>query len=86
MSNAVYVVRMPGGDWVVQTDDDSAPPVSEHPDRGEAETAARSYATTFGIPQVIVRHENGEQDLQLLDPDPQPPSPGAATGPSGDLG
>ena len=38
--------------WVLILDDDAEPAISEHRTRGEAETAARSYAETFGYPEV----------------------------------
>jgi hypothetical protein len=81
MTNAVHVAPIAGERWVVSTDDDSAPPISEHDTRSAAETAARSHAMTFGIPEVVVHGQGGAEEHQLLDPDPQPPSPGAANGP-----
>jgi hypothetical protein len=81
MTTSVYVAPLSGERWVVATDDDGAPPISEHATRGEAETAARAYAITFGIPKVMVHGKNGKEELQLMDPDPQPPTPGAAKGP-----
>lgn len=66
--------------WVLTLDDDGAPPISEHETRGEAETAARAYADTFGYPEVDVHHVNGDVTRMLLDVTPQPPYPGAAKG------
>jgi hypothetical protein len=59
--------------WVVTLDEDAQPPISEHTTRGEAETAARTYAETFGYPQVDVHHVDGDVSIMLLDVDPQPP-------------
>jgi hypothetical protein len=67
--------------WVVTLDEDAEPPISEHATRGQAETAARAYAETFGYPQVDVHGVDGEVDVMLLDVDPQPPYPGGAKGP-----
>lgn len=84
MADAVYVSHQSGERWVVSTDEDAAPLISEHDTRGDAETAARSHAMTFGIPRVIVRGEDGREETQLLDDvDPQPPkgAGGPAYGP-----
>jgi hypothetical protein len=67
--------------WVVTLDEDAEPPISEHASRGEAETAARSYALTFGYPEVVVHHVDGDVTRMLLDDaDPPAPYPGAAKG------
>jgi hypothetical protein len=66
--------------WVVTLDEDATPPISEHGTRGEAETAARTYAESFGYPEVVVHHVDGDVTRMLLDPAPQPPYPGAAKG------
>lgn len=68
--------------WVVTQDDvETSTPVSEHASRGEAETAARAFAVTFGYPEVVVHGVDGEQDVMVLDDvDPQPPYPGGAKG------
>ncbi len=80
MANVVYVAPVAGERWVVSTDEDATPPISEHATRGEAETAARSHAMTFGIPEVVVRGQGGHEETQLLEPDEQPPA--GASGPS----
>jgi hypothetical protein len=67
--------------WVVTLDEDAEPPISEHATRGQAETAARAYAETFGYPEVDVHGVDGEVDVMLLDVGPQPPYPGGAKGP-----
>ena len=69
--------------WVLTLDDDAMPPISEHTSRGEAETAARAYAETFGFPQVDVHGADGRVDVMLFDVAPQPPYPGGAKGPAG---
>jgi hypothetical protein len=67
--------------WVLTLDDDAEPAISEHPSRGEAETAARSYALTFGYPEVVVHHVDGDVSRMLLDDADQPaPYPGGAKG------
>jgi hypothetical protein len=53
--------------WVLTLDDDAEPAISEHRTRGEAETAARSYAETFGYPEVDVHGVDGNIDVMLLD-------------------
>ena len=53
--------------------DDAQPPVSEHRTRGEAETSARTYAETFGYPEIVVHHASGDVSRMLLDVEPQPP-------------
>lgn len=75
----------PVGDqrWLLTLDDDAEPPISEHGSRGEAETAARAYAETFGFPQIDVHGADGDVDVMLLEVAPQPPYPGAAKGPPG---
>jgi hypothetical protein len=52
--------------WVLTLDDDGAPPISEHANRGEAEGAARVYAETFGFPEVQVHGLDGSLDRMLL--------------------
>ena len=69
--------------WVLTLDDDAEPAISEHATRGEAETAARAYAETFGFPEIDVHGADGEVDVMLLDVAPQPPYPGGAKGPEG---
>jgi hypothetical protein len=70
------------GDWVVTIDDDPTP-ISEHPTRAEAETAARTHAETFGYPEILVYGIDGERETIIIDdPDPQPGYPGAVTGES----
>jgi hypothetical protein len=74
---------MPGERWVVTLDEDAEPPISEHRTRGEAETSARTYAQTFGYPEVVVHHLNGDVSRMILDVDPQPPygrTPGPEAG------
>jgi len=80
MATMVYIGALEEQRWVVTLDDDTTA-ISEHRTRGEAETAARAYAQTFGFPEIRVFGLNGEQDVIILnDPDPRPPSPGGATG------
>jgi hypothetical protein len=79
----LHVAPLSGERWVLTLDDDAEPPISEHPTRAEAEGAARSYAETFGYPQVDVHGADGEVDVMLLDVAPQPPYPGAAKGAPG---
>src|SRR5215212_1131811 len=57
----------PVGDqrWLLTLDDDAEPPISEHGSRGEAETAARAYAETFGFPQIDVHGADGRVDVML---------------------
>ncbi len=83
MANSVYVSHLSGEKWVVSTDEDAAPQISEHDTRGDAETAARAHAVTFGIPQVVVRGQDGQEEVQLMEPDAQPPegAGGPAYGP-----
>jgi hypothetical protein len=79
----LHVAHISGERWVVTTDDDAAPPISEHRTRGEAETAARAYAETFGYPQIDVHHADGELTRMLLYDEVElrkPPYPGGATG------
>jgi hypothetical protein len=57
--------------WVLTLDDDGEPAISEHATRGEAETAARAYAETFGYPEIDVHGADGELDVMLLDVDPR---------------
>jgi hypothetical protein len=84
MATMVYVGPLSGERWSVSLDDDTTP-ISEHPTRGEAESAARDYAQTFGYPEIRVFGEDGAESVIILnDPDPQPPYPGGAKGnPSG---
>jgi hypothetical protein len=66
--------------WVVTIGDDPTP-LSEHRTRGEAETAARAHALTFGHKRVVVHELDGEISvLEMPDPDPQPPYPGPVKG------
>lgn len=76
MANAVYVAHLSGERWVVSTDEDAAPSISEHATRADAETAARAHAVTFGIPEVVVRGQDGHEEVQLMEPDQQPPATG----------
>jgi hypothetical protein len=76
----VHVAPIGDQRWVVTTDDDGAPVISEHRTRGEAETAARAHAITFHIPIVEVHHVDGDVTRMILDPDPQPPYPGPVKG------
>ena len=46
----IHVAPIGDQRWVVTLDDDAQPPGSEHRTRGEAETAARTYAETFDVP------------------------------------
>jgi hypothetical protein len=80
MARLLHVAPIGDQRWVVTLDEDAEPPISEHSSRGEAETAARAYAETFGYPEVDVHGVDGDIDRMLLDVDPQPPYPGAATG------
>ena len=78
----IRVGRVPGRNWTVSIDDDPTP-ISEHPTRGEAETAARTHAETFGYPEIVVYGLDGaEERIWIDDPDPQPPYPGGVTGES----
>jgi hypothetical protein len=67
----LHVAPITGERWVLTLDDDAQPPISEHATRGEAETAARAYAETFGFPQVDVHGADGQVDVMLLDVAPQ---------------
>jgi hypothetical protein len=79
-ADAVHVRGIRVGRWVVTAGDDPTP-ISEHPTRGEAETAARAHALTFGYKRVLVHEMDGELSvLELPDPDPQPPYPGPVKG------
>ena len=70
------------GHWTLHVDDDPTP-ISEHPTRAEAETAARTHAETFGYPEIVVHELDGEQHVIIIDdPDPRPPYPGGAKGES----
>jgi hypothetical protein len=84
MANMVYVGAVDEHRWVVTLDDDTTP-ISEHTSRGEAETSARTYAQTFGYPEIKVFGLDEEPEVIILnDPDPRPPYPGSAKGaPSG---
>jgi hypothetical protein len=84
MATLVYVAPLSAERWVVSLDDETTP-ISEHATRGEAETAARAYAQTFGFPEIKVIGEDGRESVMILnDPDPRPPYPGGAKGaPSG---
>jgi hypothetical protein len=79
----LHVAPLSGERWVVTLDEDAEPPISEHRTRGEAETSARSYAQTFGYPEVIVHHLNGDVSRMILEVEPQPPygrTPGPEAG------
>jgi hypothetical protein len=81
-SPIIRVGPIPGRNWTVSVDDDPAP-ISEHATRGEAETAARVHAETFGYPEIVVYGlDGGEERIRIDDPSPQPPYPGGATGES----
>ena len=76
----IHVAPVPNRRWVVTIGDDPTP-ISEHETRGEAETAARVHAETFGYPEVVVHGLDDEEDRLLIrDPDPQPRYPGAVRG------
>ena len=80
MATLVYVAPLSAERWVVSLDDETTP-ISEHRTRGEAESSARSYAQTFGFPEIKVIGEDGAESVIILnDPDPRPPYPGGATG------
>lgn len=80
MARVLRVAALSGERWVVSLDDETTP-ISEHTTRGEAETSARTYAQTFGYPDVIVHGEGGDEErIAIPDPDPQPPYPGGAKG------
>jgi hypothetical protein len=69
-----------GRSWTVTVGDDPTP-ISEDQTRAEAETAARAHALEFGYKRIVVHGLDGEESvLELPDPDPQPPYPGAARG------
>jgi hypothetical protein len=70
--------------WVVTLDEDATPPISEHGSRAEAETSARAYAESYGYPEIIVHHANGDQSVEIVadEVEPQPPYPGGAKGPA----
>jgi hypothetical protein len=79
----LHVAQISGERWVVTLDDDAEPPISEHTTRGEAETSARAYAQTFGYPEIVVHHANGEEHRMLLFDEIEtrtPRYPGGATG------
>jgi hypothetical protein len=78
----LHVAPIKDHHWVVTLDEDAVPPISEHDTLGDAETAARAYAQTFGYPEIDVHHANGELTRMILgsEVDPQPPYPGAAKG------
>ena len=76
----VHVAPIDRQRWVVSLDEDATPPLSEHESRGEAETAARAYAQTFGYPEVLVHGADGDITRIAIDPDPPPPYPGGAKG------
>jgi hypothetical protein len=80
-AEAVHVRGIRHGErWIVTAGDDPTP-ISEHRTRAEAETAARAHALAFGYKHVVVHELDGEQTvLELPDPAPQPPYPGAARG------
>ena len=78
----LHVAPIGDQNWVVTLDDDAEPAISQHATRGEAETAARAYAETFGYPQVDVHGANGEVSVMRLDVAPQPPHAGGAIGPA----
>jgi hypothetical protein len=82
MARLLHVAPIADQRWVVTLDEDGEPPISEHGSRGEAETAARAYAESFGYPEVDVHGVDGDITRMLLDVDPPPPYPGAATGES----
>lgn len=82
MARILHVAPVGDQRWVLTTDDDGASNISEHRTRGEAETAARVYAETFGYPEVDVHHVNGDITRELLPYEEQPPYPGGATGES----
>jgi hypothetical protein len=63
----LHVAPISAERWVLTLDDDAEPAISEHPTRGEAETAARAYAETFGFPQVDVHGLDGHVDVMLFD-------------------
>jgi hypothetical protein len=70
--------------WVVTLDDDAEPPISEHTTRGEAETSARTYAETFGYPEIDIHHANGDMSRILLTEEidlRRPGHPGPVNGP-----
>ena len=77
----IHVAPISNERWVVTLDEDATPPISEHPTRGEAETAARAYAQSFGYPQVDVHGADGDITRMLLDDVLEPPRyPGGAKG------
>jgi hypothetical protein len=79
----LHVAPISDHHWVVTLDEDAEPTISNHATRGEAETAARSYAETFGYPEVDVHAANGALTRMLLydEAEPlRPPYPGAANG------
>src|SRR4051794_41519000 len=66
--------------WTVNLDDDPTP-ISEHPTRADAETAARQHAEMFGYGQIVVYGLNGDQQTIIVDdPEPQPGTAGGAVG------
>jgi hypothetical protein len=78
----IRVGPVPGRNWTVSVDDDPTP-ISEHETRAEAETAARTYAETFGYPEIVVYGLGGDEErIRIDDPDPQPRYPGGVTGES----
>jgi hypothetical protein len=80
MATMVYVGAIDEHRWVVTLDDD-ATPISRHDNRGDAESAARSYAQTFGFPEIRIFGADREEEIIILnDPDPRPPYPGGAKG------
>jgi hypothetical protein len=84
MATMVYVGAVDEHRWVVTLDDDTTP-ISEHDNRADAETSARTYAQTFGYPEIKIFGLDQEPEIIILnDPDPRPPYPGSARGaPSG---
>ncbi len=83
MATMVYIGALDEHRWVVTLDDDTTP-ISEHSNRGDAETAARAHAQIFGFPEIRIFGAHGEQDVIILnDPDPRPPSQGGAKGAPG---
>jgi hypothetical protein len=79
--DAVHVRGLRHGKrWTITVGDD-ATPIAEHPTREQAEIEAREHALAFGYKRVVVHEIDGEERvLELPDPDPQPPYPGAARG------
>lgn len=66
--------------WIVRYEADAAP-LSEHPTLAEARAAAINHARQFGESTIHVRELDGDQHVEVVEPDFRAPTPADVKGP-----